>query len=189
MAPPTRNRQALLDAAIRCIQERGYARTTARDIVAVSNTNLGAIGYHFGSKEALMTEALAECCRRWLAAVSSAANQPGGSPWDNAVTAAYRAVEDSREVAVAYLEAWAQIERSPELREQLAGHYREFRTATAALIQSVIPRARSEHLDVEALSAILIAVFDGLMVQWLLDPDALPSLDRLGTTLTPLIEM
>ncbi|ARR81750.1 hypothetical protein MOTT27_00929 [Mycobacterium intracellulare subsp. yongonense] len=44
-------------------------------------------------------------------------------------------------------------------------------------------------MDVEALSAILIAVFDGLMVQWLLDPDALPSLDRLGTTLTPLIEM
>lgn len=188
MAPQPRNRQALLDAAIRCIQERGYARTTARDIVAASSTNLGAIGYHFGSKEALMTEALAECCRRWLAAVSSAAGRPGGSPWDNAVTAAYRAVDDSREVAVAYLEAWAQIERSPELREQLASHYREFRTATAALLQSVVPRTRSKKLDIEALSAVLVAIFDGLMVQWLLDPDALPSPDRFGKALAPLID-
>jgi hypothetical protein len=42
---------------------RGYARTTARDLAAESGANLASIGYHFGSKEALLNEALAEGMR------------------------------------------------------------------------------------------------------------------------------
>ena len=51
------NREALLEGAIRCLETRGYAQTTARDLVRESKTNLGAIGYHFASKEALLYEA------------------------------------------------------------------------------------------------------------------------------------
>ncbi|MGH3839469.1 MAG: TetR family transcriptional regulator, partial [Pseudonocardiaceae bacterium] len=39
------HREALLDGARRCLLERGYARTTARDLVAASGTNLASIGY------------------------------------------------------------------------------------------------------------------------------------------------
>ena len=52
------NREDLLEGAKRCLYERGYARTTARDIVAASGTNLASIGYHYGSKEALLDAAL-----------------------------------------------------------------------------------------------------------------------------------
>ena len=48
----------LLDGAKRCLYEKGYARTTARDIVAASGTNLASIGYHYGSKENLLNAAL-----------------------------------------------------------------------------------------------------------------------------------
>jgi AcrR family transcriptional regulator len=48
------HREALLAGARRCLLERGYARTTARDLVAASDTNLASIGYHFGSNEALL---------------------------------------------------------------------------------------------------------------------------------------
>jgi AcrR family transcriptional regulator len=36
----------------------GYARTTARDIVAASGTNLASIGYHYGSTQALLNAAV-----------------------------------------------------------------------------------------------------------------------------------
>lgn len=86
--------------------------------------------------------------------------------------------------AVAYVEAWAQAERNPVLRAQLAAHYREFRTATAALAQS-LSHASSESLpDPEALATILVAVADGLVVQWLLDADSLPVPARLARALT-----
>ena len=189
MPRAARNRQALLDAAIRCIQENGYARTTARDLVAASRTNLGAIGYHFGSKEALMNEALAQCCRRWLDQVLSAAAEPGETGWENVVAASFGALRNDRAVAVAYLDAWAQSERAPQLRDQLAAHYTEVRTATAALVESIAAGSSGarRQLDVGALAAVLVAVFDGLMVQWLLEPDALPSIERMANALAPLL--
>ena len=54
------HREALLEGARTCLEEKGYARTTARDIVAASGTNLASIGYHFGSKESLLNEAIGQ---------------------------------------------------------------------------------------------------------------------------------
>lgn len=176
------NRQRLLDAAIQCIEDRGYARTTARDLVAASNTNLGAITYHFDSKEALLNEALAECSRRWLRQVRQAsAGATADDPWESAIGAARNALQTGRGIAVAYVEAWAQAERSPELRRQLAEHYREFRGSTAALVQSLSDPPDAP--DSEALAAVLVAVVDGLMIQWLLDPDIVPDNRRLAAAL------
>src|ERR1700755_2121500 len=59
------NREALLMAAKQCLMEKGYARTTARDIASASGVSLAAIGYHFSSKEALLTEALMEAVQEW----------------------------------------------------------------------------------------------------------------------------
>src|SRR4051794_21864738 len=59
------HRDALLDAARRLLREKGYARTTARDLVAASGTNLASIGYHFGSKEALLNEAIQASFAEW----------------------------------------------------------------------------------------------------------------------------
>ncbi|MFI9502896.1 TetR/AcrR family transcriptional regulator [Nocardia sp. NPDC052566] len=188
MPRPVRNRQALLDAAISCIQTQGYARTTARDLVAMSKTNLGAIGYHFGSKEALMNEALAECFRQLSREVGSAVSTSGDN-WRDMLAATYRTVQDNRAVSVAYLEAWAQAERAPELRDQLATHYREFRTTIAALVEAATSGRGTggAGTDSAALAAVLTAVADGLTIQWLLDPDALPGPDRLARTLAPLV--
>src|SRR6185295_1229331 len=48
------HREDLLAGAVRCLREKGYAHTTARDIVAASGTNLASIGYHYGSTRALL---------------------------------------------------------------------------------------------------------------------------------------
>ncbi|WP_328663575.1 TetR/AcrR family transcriptional regulator [Streptomyces sp. NBC_00328] len=51
------HREALLEGAKRCLLEKGFVRTTARDIVKESGTNLASIGYHYGSKDALLAQA------------------------------------------------------------------------------------------------------------------------------------
>ena len=52
------HREDLLVGAVACLREKGYARTTARDIVAASGTNLASIGYHYGSVTALLNAAV-----------------------------------------------------------------------------------------------------------------------------------
>ena len=58
------NREALLAGARQCLYERGYARTTAH-IAAAAGVSLAAIGYHFGSKEALLNAAMMNATGEW----------------------------------------------------------------------------------------------------------------------------
>ena len=59
------HREDLLEGAKRCLLEKGYGRTTARDIVAASGTNLASIGYHYGSKDALLQQAFLALTEEW----------------------------------------------------------------------------------------------------------------------------
>nr|WP_199834432.1 TetR family transcriptional regulator [Streptomyces sp. NRRL F-5755] len=45
------HREDLWEGAKRCLLDKGYARTTARDIVAASGADLASIGCHYGPKE------------------------------------------------------------------------------------------------------------------------------------------
>jgi AcrR family transcriptional regulator len=60
----TGNREKLLQGAVSCLRTKGYAATTARDLTAVSGANLASIGYHFGGKEELLNQAVADSRRR-----------------------------------------------------------------------------------------------------------------------------
>src|SRR5262249_18947410 len=59
------NREELIAGAKRCLLEKGYAATTARDIATASGVSLAAIGYHFGSKDALMNQAVFDSIGEW----------------------------------------------------------------------------------------------------------------------------
>lgn len=59
------NREDLLAGAKKCLLEKGYLQTKARDIASASGVSLAAIGYHFGTKEALLQEAMVEANMEW----------------------------------------------------------------------------------------------------------------------------
>src|SRR5262249_48968052 len=52
-------RVALLDAAERLFSEYGIEGTSVRDIIKAAGANLGAINYHFGTKDRLALEVFA----------------------------------------------------------------------------------------------------------------------------------
>lgn len=53
-------RRQILEAAGRLYAEKGYARTTSKEICAHAGTNMAAVNYHFGSKAGLYEEVLIE---------------------------------------------------------------------------------------------------------------------------------
>jgi AcrR family transcriptional regulator len=179
------HREALLGAARRCLLERGYARTTARDLVAASGTNLASIGYHFGSKESLLNGAMQQCFDEYIEQIARIVfADPSATPLQR-VRASWVALvgtfEQYRPLQVAYVEALAQAERVPELRVQLAECYERLRATVAEMVRASVgglsdPTARH-------VASFLIAVYDGLQVQWLLDPHRAPAADDLMTAL------
>ena len=182
------HRDELLTAARRCLEERGYARTTARDLVAASGTNLASIGYHFGSKEALLNEAIVQAFAEYTEMlVGVVTPRPGGGVPLEGIRDSWAAMVDGftrmRPLLVAFVEAMAQAERNPELREQLAAGYERLRGTIADAVGESVPELPPEcRRDVASL---MIAVSDGAMVQWLLDPGGAPT----GATLFDTIRM
>ncbi|MEZ4651040.1 MAG: TetR/AcrR family transcriptional regulator [Candidatus Eisenbacteria bacterium] len=60
---PQDTQKRILAAAEKLFAERGFAATSLRSIVAEARVNLAAVHYHFGSKEGLIREVLAQFIR------------------------------------------------------------------------------------------------------------------------------
>src|SRR5687767_9544982 len=118
------HRDRLLEGAIECLRVKGYARTTARDIAAAADANVASIGYHFGSKEALLNEAIMRACEEWAQRLGEAAFAAEHAPPLARMAASWVAMlesfEELRPALVGFLEAVAQSPWSDELREELA---------------------------------------------------------------------
>jgi AcrR family transcriptional regulator len=178
------HREQLLTAARRLLEERGYAHITARDLVAASDTNLASIGYHFGSKAALLNAAIEASFADWaeqLAAFVMA--DPQATPLQRASAtwvASLEGMAQRRPILQAYIEALAQALRVPELREQLAEHYRRARAMVAGLVaQSLDDGSDADDPRCRAVATLVIAACDGLALQSILDPENSPSGDDL----------
>ncbi|GAA2654646.1 TetR/AcrR family transcriptional regulator [Nonomuraea recticatena] len=173
------NREDLLKGAKRCLVEKGYTRTTARDIANASGVSLAGIGYHFGSKEALLNEALFESMKEWGDSLEIALKgdlDPEASPMGRFEAAWKRVIdtfEQLRPLWATQFEILGQIDHLPEMREHLAAGVRSARLGLAEIFSEIDPEAEPERARV--LGSFYQAMLTGLLAQWLLDPATAPS--------------
>ncbi|MFC8829257.1 TetR/AcrR family transcriptional regulator [Streptomyces sp. NPDC057137] len=205
------HREDLLEGAKRCLLEKGYARTTARDIVAASGANLASIGYHYGSKEALLNEAFMAVTEQWGdrvtepgeaadegadAAEANAEAPPardGAAPAPPASLDHFRDVwakvvashEESRPVWQLQLEVASRVEIDPVLQKALAEKQLEGREGLAEGMFGVDPKGDPEKARVVGL--LTQALLAGVMVQWIVDPETAPSAQDLTDGLRAII--
>jgi AcrR family transcriptional regulator len=185
---------ALLEAAKQLIRERGYAGTSVRDLTAASGTNLAAVNYHFGSREKLLNRAVLESFMEWTYSIGQVSSRltntdPNAGPLEHMAAQARPILAELPErlpLFVMGLEALLQAQRSPELLSQLAAHYAEQRRQASEFIIAGTPgyepppQGEPPPRMVEVAASFMIAVTDGLMLQALLDPEAIPTGDELA---------
>ncbi|MFF5987433.1 TetR/AcrR family transcriptional regulator [Prauserella flavalba] len=178
------HREDLLVAARRLLEDKGYAHITTRDLVAASGTNLASIGYHFGSKAGLLNAAIGQVFEEWTDQLADLAMaDPSASPVERGhVTwaALLGSLTSKRKLLLSYVEALAQAERTPDLRSQFAEQYRRCRERVAGLVaESLGDGTPPDDPRCLAVASFVIAICDGLSVQWLLDPEAAPTAEEL----------
>lgn len=186
------HREDLLAGAKRCLLERGYARTTARDIVAASGTNLASIGYHFGSKEALLTQALIEALTESTDAVDRAMPIDHSAPARDRLEMAWQQVAASAieapEMWRASLEAFLVGTEQPAVLEVLRKQYEAMRRELPAELRGV-PMAEVSEEEAGTLGSFLLALAAGLSLQTMVDPDRAPSAKDMAAGLRRLAEV
>ncbi|MFE6667142.1 TetR/AcrR family transcriptional regulator [Streptomyces sp. NPDC057697] len=189
------HREDLLEGAKRCLLEKGYARTTARDIVAASGTNLASIGYHYGSKEALLNLAFLKVTEEWGDVLTEKPDEgvAGGeehkAPLDQFRDTWQRVIDsyaETRSVWQLQMEVVSRIDQDPELRKALMGPQREGRDGLAENMLGIDPEKEPERARVAGL--FCQALLAGVMVQWMMDSESAPSAQDLTEGLKVVLE-
>jgi len=169
------NREDLLAGAKRCLIDKGYARTTARDIAAASGVSLAAIGYHFGSKDALMNQAVFESVGDWADELQEVLTARGAADAPPLVrfelimqqTLAAFAGPD-RGLWTAQLELISLAQHNPDLQAFLASVQDLAATGLAEMFLGM--SAEQDPGASKAAGTVMQAFFIGLIAKYYLDP-------------------
>ncbi len=182
------NKEALLESALASLVEKGYAATTARDVAGRAGTSLAAIGYHFGSTQQLLHEAIAEGFGLWRRQIAEVLEANAGRPLDDVLQAVGDQMtvlfREQRPLLTVFLDAVALGERAPELREHAAALYAEERVGIAALLRLL---RREERGDEDVVAAVIQAVLDGMIVQTVIREEGAPAVRDFLEVLRPLV--
>jgi AcrR family transcriptional regulator len=162
-------RDRIVHAAIRVFSERGFYRATIQDVVRESGLSVGAIYTYFSSKDELFLatcdlsagQALGELGRR-LAAGASTAHRLA-----IAVAFFLDSVVDSTDPAARFLvQAWAEADNEPAVREMLARRRAQLSSAARLLLDEGVARGElPAWLDVAPMADAATALLDGLILQ------------------------
>jgi AcrR family transcriptional regulator len=164
------NREDLLAGAKRCLLDKGYARTRARDIASASGVSLAAIGYHFGSKEVLLNAALKEAVEEWAAQFGQSPGQQFADVWPRVVGS----LAQAKRLWAVQFEMLAHMDSGQMdsgLRAAMVEANRQAREGLVQLFGHDEPDER-----VGAFYQMLLA---GAAALWLVDPASEPSADDL----------
>lgn len=187
------NKEDLLAAARACIYERGFAGTTARDIATKAGVSLAAIGYHFGSKDRLLTEAFTdetgrvigdELERRIRAGAGESPGRAFPQVWDG-IAELFAA---NREVLVASAESLVRIHHMRDEQTRMG-------EMTVVALADIAETLRQTHpgldeAEARALAELYFIILNGLVMRWLSDPEtALPTGAELARAITVLTDI
>ncbi|TQM24329.1 TetR family transcriptional regulator [Microbacterium kyungheense] len=177
------NREDLLAGARQVILERGVARATARDIAAAAGVSLAAIGYHFGSKDELISAALTESLGSGIGdAMEAVVDETAALPLLDGFSALFDRMPEifaaNREALVASFENSVMVWRDAAASRTLAGAMQEAHLGIVEVLGSARPELDAADLD--AIAKLEFVLVQSLGLLWIISPDSLPTGDELA---------
>lgn len=134
----------------------------------------GLINHHFGSKNELLISVY-ETMTGYLAEASSTIHAEASAPVDrlNAlIRASFKPEAFDRSKLKAWLTLWGELSTNRRLQGLHRKRYRAYRSGLALAI-SAIAEERGRDVDATSLGLKLIALIDGLWLEWCVNPNVL----------------
>jgi AcrR family transcriptional regulator len=181
------SRTRILDAAVTCLLEAGYARTNTLSVQARAGVSRGRLLHHFRSKEDLLVAAAKHVCAVRLVELQSltpppardAGPAPGGdrdadpprdpaAGWDAAVDLLWRSFHQPHFWAMTELRVAARTE--PTLAEVLRPAERRLARAVRSAADGLFGPPATAHPRYPALRRTLVASMHGVALGYAVEP-------------------
>lgn len=163
------SRQRILEVATRLVMEKGVKGTSLADIAREAGISKGTLFYHFPSKDELVYELTVKHFDQLIRGFLKGLDQLGGEKPERFVYEGLNLVLQARERGRLNLYLLQEaFMGNDSLKEKFRETYGEYRYLMQQFLRKLTVRKREDE-EVKAL--MLVALLDGLIIQWLMQPE------------------
>src|ERR1700730_3909640 len=164
----------ILDAAMTVFARSGFHEARMDDIVQESGLSKGTLYWYFKSKEEIITAISQRLFATDIEQVESLLNAEGtvSERVQQLMRDRVQGLQEMSGVVAILVEFYAVALHQDDVRQFIKSYFQNFHELLIALIQQGIERGEFRPVDALAAATALDAVFEGLIVRWLIDPDA-----------------
>jgi AcrR family transcriptional regulator len=182
-----RTREQLVDAAERLFSKQGFHATSLDAVAAEAGFTKGAVYSNFGSKDELFLALMEDEAARRVRVVENSLRTTGDLTGALAAVGAELSRRDST-WQLLFLEFWQRAVRDPEARRAFVASRRTLRARVTEVVERFLTeRPVRTGWDAPSLTVVLLALANGLAVEALPDPGAVPD-DLLTRVLADLVD-
>ncbi len=184
-------KEQILGAATRVFSRLGFQKARMDDIVEASGLSKGALYWYFASKDDLIVSLLDRMFGGSVVQLEAAVNADGPVPAQlrQLVESILDEVIRSKSLLPITYEFYVVAMRSKTVRKYISAYYVRYRDRLSRLIERGQERGElREELDPEVSALGLLALVEGLILVWVINPEGIRFPEDLATTLEQFIQ-
>lgn len=164
-------KEQIVRATVDCISKFGYHNFSMQDVARTAGVSKGIIHYYFLNKDELMMSVLDKVAGDIEQVLQSdmATIEDPFQKVEIFVNVCFDVVRSTREYYQVNMDFWTQINQKDDVRKVIARHYAKFRETAATVVRHGVQTGKFRQVDPVQYGSYIIAVIDGLSLQWLFD--------------------
>ena len=167
-------RQQILDAAFKCFSENGFHQTTMQHICRAADLSPGAVYRYFSSKEEII-ESSCVASQQQTSDLFESARQKGETlQVVNEIVGVFFGMldqPDSENQLRLSIQLWGEAVRNQDVKNSMEMGRNEVIEQLKRVVEQAQARGDiNSHLDALSVARLMMATYDGLVLQKALDP-------------------
>lgn len=164
----------IVRATVDCITKYGYHNFSMQDVARTAGVSKGIIHYYFLNKDELMMSVLDKVAGDIEQVLASEMESTSDIKrrFEVFLEVCFDVVRNTKEYYQVNMDFWTQINQKEEVRKVIARHYSKFRDSAVHVIKEGISQGVFRNVDPVQYASYVVAVIDGLSLQWLFDDTA-----------------
>jgi AcrR family transcriptional regulator len=167
-------RKQIIDAALQTIADQGYTQTSFAEIAKGLGITKGLIAYHFNGKHDLITSAIHTILNRQGAYIKShvETQEDAGEKLRAYIESSFEYIKQNRSHFIALVDLWGSFTSSEEKEAFSQTAYDPCRAHLKKIFRIGKEQKAFVKLDEQVMATVIQGAIDGVMLQWVFDPEA-----------------
>ncbi|MCG8634650.1 MAG: TetR/AcrR family transcriptional regulator [Desulfobacterales bacterium] len=175
-------RTQIMEAFYHCVAEQGIANASVRKIANQAGVQPSTLHHYFKSKDEIIEEAVVYFTDHIFEGFRGQMADAGGENLDQGIAFIFSKGMINEDHTGFFLECLVAARHNARIRETIAGLFRRFRRAIVSHLEQVPGFDRLGDSRKALLASTIVAIHEGIELQWFADPGAVDLARTLETT-------